>query len=141
MTPQGAISILKVVTVDDSTIIAQRLQAILTDIDHVVFAGNATTIAAALILIEKELPHVVILDINLEADMPNRNGMDLLMILRKKFKDMKIIMLTNLQHDQYRNTCLFLGADYYLDKSNEFEKISEIVGGFAQDVKIEVSLP
>jgi DNA-binding NarL/FixJ family response regulator len=127
-------SILKVVTVDDSVIITHRLQAILTDIENVGFAGNATSIASALSLIDRELPQVVILDINLEADMPSRNGIDLLVILRKKFKHMKIIMLTNLTQDQYRNTCLFLGADYYLDKSNEFERIADIIGGLAQNV-------
>lgn len=124
---------LKVVTVEDSPIITARLQAILGEMQQVAFAGNATNIATALILIEREQPQVVILDIHLEADMP-RNGIDLLIMLRKKFIDMKIIMLTNLTDLQYRNTCLFLGADYFLDKSNEFEKISEIVGGFTQRV-------
>ncbi len=121
---------LKVVTVDDSPIIADRLQTILAQIEPVFFAGNATNIATALALIDREQPQVVILDINLEADMPKRNGIDLLIILREKFIDMKIIMLTNLTDLQYRNTCLFLGANYFLDKSNEFEKISEIVSGF-----------
>lgn len=130
MTAQGTHSILKVVTVDDSPIIAARLQTILTETGQVVFAGNAISIATALILIEQEQPQVVILDINLEADMPKLNGIDLLSILRKKYTGMKIIMLTNLTDLQYRNTCLFLGADYFLDKSNEFERIAEIVGGF-----------
>lgn len=121
---------LKVVTVDDSPIIADRLQTILEQIENVSFAGNAINIPLALSLIEKEKPHVVILDINLEADMPKLNGIDLLMMLRKKMSDMKIIMLTNLSDVQYRNTCLLHGADYFLDKSTEFEKIEEIVGGF-----------
>jgi DNA-binding NarL/FixJ family response regulator len=130
MTAQGTRSILKVVTVDDSPIIAARLQTILAETEQVVFAGNAISIAAALILIEQEQPQVVILDINLEADMPKLNGIDLLSMLRKKYTGMKIIMLTNLTDLQYRNTCLVLGADYFLDKSNEFERIAEIVGGF-----------
>lgn len=124
--------ILKIVTVDDSPIIAERLQTILDQIDHIIFAGNATNVASALSLIEQEQPQVVILDINLEADLPDLNGINLLIMLRKTYADMKIIMLTNLTHMQYRNTCLANGADYFLDKSNEFEKIAEIVAGFTK---------
>jgi DNA-binding NarL/FixJ family response regulator len=125
--------ILKVVTVDDSPIVAERLQTILAQIDNIIFAGNANNITTALSLIDQEQPQVVILDINLEADLPDLNGINLLIMLRKKYKSMKIIMLTNLIHMQYRNTCLANGADYFLDKSNEFEKIVEIVGGFTQE--------
>lgn len=125
---------LKVLTVDDSPIIAERLQTILAQIEHVVFAGNATSVSTALTLIEQEQPQVVILDINLEAHLPELNGINLLIMLRKKYVDMKIIMLTNLTHVQYRNTCLVHGANYFLDKSNEFEKIAEIVSGFTQQV-------
>ncbi|MBL7858444.1 MAG: response regulator transcription factor [Cyclobacteriaceae bacterium] len=130
MTKQQAQFSLKVVTVDDSPIIAERLQTILDQIEQVVFAGNATNIATALALIEREQPQVVVLDINLRADLPMLNGINLLIMLRKKYIGIKIIMLTNLTHEQYRNTCLVHGADYFLDKSNEFDKIAEIVGGF-----------
>lgn len=133
MATQRTDSILKVVTVDDSPIIAERLQAILAQMDQVVFAGNATNVPTALTLIERQQPHVVILDINLETGRNKLNGIDLLILLRKKYLNMKIIMLTNLTDLQYRSTCLFEGADYFLDKSNEFEKITEIVGGFTPE--------
>ncbi|WP_127121108.1 response regulator [Chryseotalea sanaruensis] len=127
--------ILKVVTVDDSPIIAERLQTILAQIDHINFVGNANNITSALSLIDHAQPQVVILDINLEADLPDLNGINLLIMLRKKYLNMKIIMLTNITHLQYRNTCLANGADYFLDKSNEFEKITEIVGGFTKQAE------
>jgi len=116
---------LKIVTVDDSPIIVERLKAMLNEMNNVEFAGNATTISSALALISQQKPNVVILDIHLEADMPAANGISLLTILRKRGTAMKIIMLTNLNEPQYRNTCLFMGANYFLDKSNEFEKLPE----------------
>lgn len=127
----GKIS-LKVVTVDDSPIIVERLQAILSQIEQIKFAGNATNVITALALIEQEQPQVVILDINLEANKPENNGINLLINLRERYTDMKIIMLTNLADMQYRNTCFFYGADFFLDKSNEFEKIEEIIKGILQ---------
>lgn len=120
-------SILKIVTVDDSPIIAERLQAMLSEMINIEFAGNATNIASALALIDKQRPDVVILDIYLEMDSPDANGINLLMMLRKKCPTIKIIMLTNLTGPHYRNTCMFLGANYFFDKSNEFERIPEVV--------------
>jgi len=131
MTNQHRTDFLKVVTVDNSPIIADRLQTIIAQIETVVYAGNATNVATALAMIEHVLPHVVILDINLDADPQKPNGIDLLIMLRKKYHSMKIIMLTNLTDLQYRHTCYYEGADYFLDKSNEFDKIAGIVSGFA----------
>ena len=119
--------ILKIITVDDSLIIAERLQTMIGEMDHVQYAGNARNIPAALSLITQEEPHVVILDIHLEEDMPKANGMNLLNTLRERYKEMKIIMLTNLAGVQYRNTCLMMGANYFLDKSNDFEKIPVVL--------------
>ena len=118
---------LKILTVDDSAIVAERLREMFNEMPDVVYRGNATNIAGALHLVKKEMPHVIILDIHLESEMPTANGINLLVSLRKLYADLKIVMLTNLAEDQYRNTCLFLGADYFLDKSNEFEKIPHII--------------
>jgi len=126
---------LKEITVDDSPIIAERLQSFLSQFEQVRFVGHANNVTTALALIEQEKPQIVILDINLEPKMPERNGINLLITLRKKYKDMKIIMLTNLTHEQYRNTCIFYGADFFLDKSNEFEKIGDIVSGINPNIK------
>jgi hypothetical protein len=37
-----------------------------------------------------------------------------------------VIMLTNYPYPQYRKKCLGLGADYFFDKSTEFEKVTEL---------------
>lgn len=116
---------LKVITVEDSLIVAKRLQKLLEEIDSVQFFGNATRIAIALELIERYHPDVVILDINLEEDMPTANGINLLITLKEKYKHLRVIMLTNLVEDQYRNTCKAYGADYFFDKSKDMNKIPE----------------
>lgn len=116
--------ILKIITVDDSRIIAVRLRFILNEIDHIKILGNARSVSTALSLINKEEPNVVILDINLKEDVFEGNGMSLLTILRKKYPEMKIIIFTNLSELHYRITCLANGANYFFDKSNDFTKIS-----------------
>jgi len=116
---------LKIVTVDDSPIITQRLKSILTDMENIEFLGNANNAVSALSLINKQSPNVVILDIHLADDMSQFNGIDLLIALRKRYPLMKIIMLTNLSDAQYRTRCFAFGANYFFDKSNDFDRIPE----------------
>jgi DNA-binding NarL/FixJ family response regulator len=123
MSEQETGSILKIVTVDDSPIVAERLQSMLSEVERVEFSGNARNIASALALIDQTKPDVVILDIHLEEDMPDANGIDLLISLRKKYPVMKIMMLTNLTGFHYRNRCIAFGVDYFFDKSHDFDKI------------------
>ncbi len=113
---------LKIITVDDSPVIANRLKLLLCDIQEVEWLGNAECIPNALAAIEETRPHVVILDIHLSHDKP-KNGIDLLFQLKKTYPEMKVIMLTNLSDEKYREMCSSYGADYFFDKSNDFDKI------------------
>jgi len=36
-------------------------------------------------------------------------------------------LLSNFTHDQYREKCRELGADYFFDKSTEFEEVTRII--------------
>ncbi len=117
--------ILKIVTIDDSSIVAERLKYILNEIENVEILGNAHSASTALSLIYKEEPNIVILDINLEEDVSEENGMTLLVLLRKQYPKLKIIVFTNLSELHYRITCLANGANYFFDKSNDFTKISD----------------
>ncbi len=116
---------LKIITVDDSALIAERLKLILTETVNVEFLGNAHNIATALYLVKELKPNVVILDINLAEEMPNANGIFLLITLREKYPALKIIMLSNHSGPKYRSACFSHGADYFLDKSLEMDKIQE----------------
>jgi len=118
---------LKIITVEDSPIVIDRVQSLLNEISSAEFKGNATNISSALNLIKVEQPDVVILDISLEEDKPKASGINLLIDIRKKYPDLIIIMFTNLSEPQYRNSCMALGANYFFDKSNEFEKITEVL--------------
>ena len=114
---------IKIITVDDSALIAERLKLLLTETENVDFLGSANNIATALYLIKELHPNVVILDINLAEDMPNANGIFLLITLREKYPDLKIIMLTNHSGPKYRSACISHGANCFLDKSLEMDKI------------------
>jgi DNA-binding NarL/FixJ family response regulator len=116
--------VLKVVTVEDSSIIVGRLKAMLSEVSGVEFLGNASSIPAAVELIKITRPDVAILDINLHS-ADRKNGIDLVTMIRPFYTSMKIIMLTNLTDNRYRIMSRDAGADYFFDKSNDFDKIPD----------------
>jgi DNA-binding NarL/FixJ family response regulator len=117
----------KVIIVDDSPLIATRLRQQISAYPLIEIVDVATNIPAALQLIEKHKPEVVILDIYLKEDAPLSSGITLLDTLRKSYPQLQIIMLTNLSGEAYQHKCMELGANFFLDKSSEFEKIPELL--------------
>lgn len=68
-------------------------------------------------------PDIVLLDINL----PGKNGIDLLRLIRKNTANCEVIMITNHADDYYREQCYELGAKHFLDKSNDFALVPGII--------------
>ncbi len=114
---------LNVISVDDSVTIADHLQRMLENLDGISFSGHAFTIDEALILLENKKPQIVFLDIFLKEE----NGIELLSIIKNKFPKVTVIMLSNHSEIFYKNKTKDLGADYFLDKSYEFDKIPEVI--------------
>lgn len=74
-------------------------------------------------IIDKEQPDIAILDIQL----PDGSGIDLLSKIKNMRKETVVIMLTNYPYSIIRKRCDELGADYFFDKSTEFEKVLEVL--------------
>ena len=129
---------LRVITVDDSKIVSQRLGSLLDDVSAVELMGSAGTISEALAIIDAQRPHVVILDIHLASDKP-RNGIDLLNLIKKAYPPIKVVMLTNLTDQRYKSLCLDAGAEFFLDKSNDFDRIPDVIDVLHDEAWIEES--
>jgi DNA-binding NarL/FixJ family response regulator len=126
MTTTPAVTTLRIIMVEDSPLIVARVAAVLGEVEHVEFAGHASTVELALQLLDHHKPDVIILDINLRGS-DGRNGIDLLHLVRKLYDNIVVVMLTNLTDVRYRILCEKGGADFFLDKSNDFEKIPETI--------------
>lgn len=68
-------------------------------------------------------PDAVILDIHLIGG----SGIEVLRKIRPREPGIVFIVLTNDPEPQYRKVCMQAGANYFLDKSNEFEKVRSVV--------------
>jgi DNA-binding NarL/FixJ family response regulator len=109
--------------VDDSSIVRERLGKKLSTFGRVEVVGNVGDIETALIAFDREKPNMVILDIQL----PDGNGIEALTKIKQQNEDTVVVMLTNYPFEAFRKRCLDAGADYFFDKSTEFDKIMEVV--------------
>jgi DNA-binding NarL/FixJ family response regulator len=116
----------KVFIVDDSAIVRERLIALLAELPNVEIAGEAARASDAIAGIREHSPDVVVLDVS----MPGGSGIRVLETIKKEPRSPLTIMLTNLDQPQYRQRCLKLGADYFIDKSSNFQQVIEIVRDF-----------
>lgn len=118
-------SSIRVLIADDSQVIRERLIRLLADLEGIEIIGEAKDGNEALGLITDKRPDVVVLDIW----MPDKNGIEVLKTIRLKDQSTTIIMLSNDASVQHRLRCLKDGANYFLHKSKDFEKLLEILEG------------
>lgn len=109
--------------VEDSVIVRDRLLKLLDALPGVKVLGHAATPAQAIEQITSQLPTVVILDIKLQ----NGSGIEVLQAVKQLCPNIVVVMLTNYATPVYRQRCLQVGADYFLDKTNEFQSIASIL--------------
>jgi DNA-binding NarL/FixJ family response regulator len=91
--------------------------------------GQAANVAEAISAIWKLQPDVVILDIL----MPGGSGIKVLQNIKQAGAGPMVIILTNYPYPVFRQKCLQAGADFFLDKSTEFDQIPELFERFKWD--------
>lgn len=122
----------KILIVDDSALVVDRLFENLHEMKCVDKLFSAHSYPEAVNQIIQQPPHFVLLDIQL----PGKNGIELLSFIKQNYPNIVTIMLTNMVSDYYKDLCNNIGADYFIDKSSEFEKIPGIIETYFQEIKI-----
>ena len=108
--------------VEDSAVIRDRLIALLNGIPGIAVTGYAEDADSAISAILGTQPHAVVLDLQLKGS----SGIDVLRSLRNADSTVTVIVLTNYATAAYRKRCLDSGAQFFLDKTNEFESLPGI---------------
>lgn len=116
---------MRVYVVDDSSLVRERLVALLSEIEGVDVIGTADNAEEGIVGISKEKPDVAILDIR----MPTGSGISVLEAVKSEADAPTVIMLTNYPYPQYRKKCMEAGADYFFDKSSEFHRVNDVLTG------------
>lgn len=114
---------MRVFIADDSPQVVERLTDLLSGLPGIQLAGSAGEVSVGLQCIRELRPDALILDL----EMPGGSGLDVLRAVRQELPALLVLVCTNYPYQQYRKECLEAGANYFLDKSMEFDKIPMIL--------------
>ncbi len=109
----------RVFIADPSAVVVERLSTLVDDV--AIIAGRATNARDAISGVRRLNPHLTVFDVAMEK------GIELLGEIKKHQPRTVTVVLTHSAEDTTRRVCLRLGADYFLDKIREFEKVRDIV--------------
>ena len=121
---------MKVYVVEDSAAVRERLVEMIREVEDVEVVGEAETCAEAVSGIIRTGPDVAILDIKLADD--TGSGIDVLAQVRQAMPAMHAIVMSNYVTPQHVKASADAGAEFFLDKSSEFEKVIEILRRLAR---------
>ena len=132
----------RVALIEDSLPIRQRLKSLIEESGSAVVVGESSTVAGALDLVRTLAPGAVVLDLQL-AD---GTGYAVLTEIKRSHPACVVIVMTNFARDEYRERCRALGADHFLEKSNEFEQVPVLLENLRADrrlyaLALQVSAP
>ena len=114
---------MKVVIVDNSVEIQERLAVRLREIPGVEIAGQAATVAEALSAVRQLKPDVMILDLRL----PDGNGLEVLRVMQREQIPTRVIVLTSFPYPQYEQRARAAGAYAFLNKAKDFGRVADLV--------------
>ena len=103
---------IRVVIVDDHSIVRDGIRQVFASDDGVIVAGEASTGAAAVELVMREAPDVVLLDIT----MPGMSGVEVARALRERGATARILMLSVHDEATYVLESVRKGAHGYVRK-------------------------
>ena len=121
-----------ILIVDSSQIVADRIQQMLEELDCVEMVLKVFSGAEALAIMKKQPIDIVLLD----TQLPGTDGFELLSLIKQTYPETKTIVLTNQSGNYYRHKGEKIGSDHFIDKSNEFEKIIQIINNYSVDLQM-----
>ena len=118
---------MKVLIVDSSIRIMERLEEILSEAENITAIHRALSYEEAIKLFKENKHDAVLLDIYL----PGNESFKLLKEIKQTGFKTSVIILS-IQTDNYvQERCKLLGADFFFDKYNDFEKIPGVINAIA----------
>lgn len=104
----------RVVVVDDHAIMRDGLCAILNDEPDVEVVGTANDGKSAIEVVGQLLPDIVLMDLS----MPRTNGAEAISVIKRRYPDVKVIVLTFHKEDAYIHAAIEAGASAYVLKGD-----------------------
>ncbi len=116
---------MKILLCDDQAVIRDGLEMLLNLEQDFQVVGSAQEGSEAMELAEQKQPDLILMDLK----MPGVNGIEATRRIRAKFPEMKILVLTTYDEDEWVFDAIRAGASGYLLKDTPRQKIVEAIRG------------
>lgn len=113
----------RVLLVEDQAIVRQGLKVILEQDENISVVQQAENGEEAIAIVEKHLIDFIMMDVR----MPVMNGIEATRKIKQQWPDIKILILTTFNDDEYAVEALKEGANGFLLKTSESDKLIEAV--------------
>lgn len=114
---------LRVLLVEDSKVLTERLTEAIRQIPDVELVGIADTETAAIAAATRESVDVIILDLHLKQG----TGFGVMRALVGRPCKPRIVVLTNYDLPEYKNAAIALGATHFLDKARDYGRLGDVL--------------
>jgi DNA-binding NarL/FixJ family response regulator len=110
---------MKILICDDHKIVREGLRKILSQLSEIDLISEAGNGNEAIELLKKDDYTIMLLDISL----PDKNGLEVLQLVKAKWPLINVLMLSMMPQEQYAIRALKLGASGYLTKDTASEEL------------------
>lgn len=114
---------IEVFIIDDHPMVVAGIKALLNNSEAAHVCGAAYDAGTALELLKTNPAEVILVDINL----PDMNGIDLCLLLKKEFPKLKMLGLSTFKERSYITRMIEAGASGYLLKNASKEELEDAV--------------
>ncbi len=127
---------MKILLVEDSKVLADRLSEAIGYMTGVDVIGTTDAEAAAIAVMRKRDVDVIVLDLHLKQG----TGFGVLRALPTAKRETIIVVLTNHDLPEYKDVALALGATLFLDKARDYWRLPELLREIG-DTRLSKSMP
>ncbi|MDR0374902.1 MAG: response regulator transcription factor [Treponema sp.] len=126
---------IKILLADDQTLITESLNTFLSNYaEDMTVVGAAANGKEAIAIAEKERPDIILMDVL----MPEMGGIEAVGFIKNKYPEIKIVMLSTYDEDEYVRASILAGASGYLLKAISPTELITVIRALKNNV-IQIS--
>ena len=114
---------IKILIADDQELLRQSLEIVLGSRENMALTGSVENGMEVLDSVQQEMPDVILMDIR----MPKMDGVQCTKVIKERYPQIKIIILTTFDDDEYVFNALKNGASGYLLKGVSVDELVSAV--------------
>lgn len=113
----------RVVIVDDHPIVRHGVSRLLNREEDLSVTGEAENVAAALKLLEDDLPDVVLVDLVLDGE----SGLDLIQLIKQRWPHLPVLVVSMHDAPDYLERVLKAGAQGFVNKKESIQRLADAI--------------